>query len=403
MSSEQRYRVIERIAAGGMAEVFRAESASLQGFRKDVAIKRVLPHLAQNKQFIEMFIDEARLGARLSHSNCVQVFDIGMGDGTYFIVMEFIDGADLRSLMQWISDMRGPFPIPEAAHIAMRVCEGLAYAHALTDDKGAGLGIVHRDVSPPNVLITKHGEVKVADFGLAKANSNMAAEEEGVIKGKYSYLAPEAIETQQVDPRSDLFAVGAMLWELIAGKKLFQGKTDVETIKLVARAQIPALMQYGQPIDEELMGIIRKSLSKEPAERFQSGEQFADALSRWLVRSGHSVTSFDVAKLVRDFQARRKKLDIGDLLNATLQQHFNIVSVQQENSQPASSDAFLSSFADLANRYSQPNSLGTATATATSGIRDLADLEDDEGGDAGRVTSPPQSDQPKRKGWWPFR
>ena len=396
MSNEQRYRVIERIAAGGMAEVYRAESASLQGFRKSVAIKRVLPHLAQNKQFIEMFIDEARLGARLSHSNCVQVFDIGMGDGTYFIVMEFVDGADLRSLMQWISDLRGPFPVNEAVYITMKVCEGLHYAHMLADDNGGLLGIVHRDVSPPNVLITKHGEVKVADFGLAKANSNMVAEEEGVIKGKYSYLAPEAIEKQQVDPRSDLFAVGAMLWELLAGRKLFQGKSDLETVKMVARAQVPRLTQFGRPIDEQLHAIIDRSLAKDPDHRYQSGEDFVEALNQWLIHSGKGVTSFDIAKLVRDYQARRKKLDIGDLLNATLQQHFHIVSVQEEKT---SSDDFLSNFADLANHFSSPGGLSSPTA---SGIRELADLEEPAPPPAPAAPPPAPPEQPKRKGWWPF-
>ncbi|MFO0658809.1 MAG: serine/threonine-protein kinase [Polyangiaceae bacterium] len=394
MSSEQRYRVIERIAAGGMAEVYRAESASLQGFRKSVAIKRVLPHLAQNKQFIEMFIDEARLGARLSHSNCVQVFDIGMGDGTYFIVMEYVDGADLRSLLQWYIDIRGPFPIAEAVYVIMKVCEGLHYAHMLADEDGGHLGIVHRDVSPPNVLITKYGEIKVADFGLAKANTNVVAEEEGIIKGKYSYLAPEAIDRQEVDARSDLFATGAMLWELIAGRKLFQGKTDLETVRMVAKAQVPRLNTFNRQVDPMLHSIIDRSLARNSDERYQSCEEFSEALNQWLFSSGQPVGSFNIAKLVRDFQERRKKPDIADLLNATLQQHFNIVSVQPNHAQ----EDFLSSFADLESTF-KPR----APQRSRPAIDPMAELAGELEDDPPRATPEPSQttqEKPAERKWW---
>src|SRR5512145_1911792 len=179
-NTQQRYRVLQRIAAGGMAEVFRAESAGVEGFKKTVVIKRVLPHLAEKKKFISMFLDEARLSAFLSHSNVVQVFDIGMGDNTYFIVMEFVDGADLKAISENLRKFRREFPVPEAVYIATKICEGLAYAHELTDHDGTPIGIVHRDMSPPNVLITKFGEVKIADFGLAKASNQLEKSEPGV-------------------------------------------------------------------------------------------------------------------------------------------------------------------------------------------------------------------------------
>src|ERR1700755_2500993 len=154
---QQRYRIIERIAAGGMAEVYRAESAGLEGFKKIVAIKRVLPHLSEKKQFIGMFLDEARVGAHLSHSNCVQVFDIGVGDNTYFIVMEYVDGADIKAIIEWLRKARRTFPLTP------KMWEGLPYAHELVDEAGRPLSVIHRDVSPPNVLITKYGEVKIVD------------------------------------------------------------------------------------------------------------------------------------------------------------------------------------------------------------------------------------------------
>ena len=231
--SQQRYRVVEKLESGGMAEVFRAESEGLQGFRKQVAIKRVLPHLSSKKKFISMFLDEARLSAQLSHSNCVQVFDIGVGDNAFFIVMEFVDGANLKAIIEHMKKTGSDFPVEAAVYIALEICKGLAYAHELTDPNGVALHIVHRDMSPPNVLITKYGEVKIVDFGLAKANSQLEKSEPGIIKGKFSYLSPEAAMGQDVDARTDIFAVGIILWELLAGQRLFLGDTDFQTVKKV--------------------------------------------------------------------------------------------------------------------------------------------------------------------------
>ena len=212
---QQRYRVLDRLASGGMAEVFLAESASIEGFKKRVAIKRVLPHLSEKTRFISMFLDEARLSAHLSHSNCVQVFDIGVGDSAYFIVMEYVDGADLKAIVEHLAERRKPFPVELAVHVAIQICQGLAYAHELTADGGTSLNVVHRDMSPPNVLITKYGEVKIVDFGLAKASSQLEKSEPGIIKGKFSYLSPEAALGEEIDHRTDIFAVGIILWEIL--------------------------------------------------------------------------------------------------------------------------------------------------------------------------------------------
>src|SRR4051794_11813751 len=198
---QQRYKVLEKIASGGMAEVFRAESAGLEGFKKTVAIKRVLPHLSEKKQFIGMFLDEARVTAQLTHSNCVQVFDIGVGDNAYFIVMEYVDGANLKSIAESLKKQGKDFPVAAAAFIAHEICKGLSYAHELTDPNGVPLHMVHRDMSPPNVLVTKYGEVKIVDFGLAKASSQLEKSEPGIIKGKFSYLSPEAAMGQDVDAK----------------------------------------------------------------------------------------------------------------------------------------------------------------------------------------------------------
>src|ERR1700760_258434 len=230
--SQQRYRVVEKLESGGMAEVFRAESEGLQGFKKQVAIKRVLPQLSSKKKFISMFLDEARLSAQLSHSNCVQVFDIGVGDSAFFIVMEFVDGANLKTIIEHLKKAGRDFPVEAAVYLALEICKGLAYAHELTDTNGVPLHIVHRDMSPPNVLVTKHGEVKIVDFGLAKANSQLEKSEPGIIKGKFSYLSPEAAQGLAVHAKTDIFAVGIILWELLAGRRLFMGESDLETVRM---------------------------------------------------------------------------------------------------------------------------------------------------------------------------
>jgi serine/threonine-protein kinase len=296
---QQRYRVIEKLESGGMAEVFLAESEGLQGFRKQVAIKRVLPHLSEKKKFISMFLDEARLSAQLSHSNCVQVFDIGVGDNAYFIVMEYVDGANLKAVAETMKKTNTQFPLPAAVYLAIEICKGLAYAHEMKDpNTGEAMNIVHRDMSPPNVLLTKYGEVKIVDFGLAKANSQLERSEPGIIKGKFSYLSPEAAMGQEVDGRTDIFAVGIILWELLAGQRLFLGETDFQTVKKVQQAQIPSLIALNPKVTPELEKIILKSLAREPAQRYTSARDFARDLTVHLFKVGQPVGAFDVAALV---------------------------------------------------------------------------------------------------------
>jgi eukaryotic-like serine/threonine-protein kinase len=303
---QQRYKVLEKVAAGGMAEVYRAESAGLEGFKKIVAIKRVLPHLSEKKQFIGMFLDEARVSAHLSHSNCVQVFDIGVGDNTYFIVMEYVDGSDLKGVIEHRRKHNQAFPIEEAMLICVRICEGLAYAHELVDGKGESLHIVHRDMSPPNVLITRHGEVKIVDFGLAKANSQLERSEPGIIKGKFSYLSPEAAKGLPVDGRTDIFAVGIILWELLAGRRLFMGESDLETVRMVQAARVPSIREINRAVTPELERVLMKALTEDPDQRYQRARDFGTALNQLLFKMGRSVSSFDIAELVDPIRKERE-------------------------------------------------------------------------------------------------
>ncbi len=382
---QQRYQVLERIAAGGMAEVFRAESAGLEGFKKTVAIKRVLPHLAQKGGFIGMFLDEARLSAHLSHSNCVQVFDIGRGEGTYFIVMEYVDGADLKALAEFRRARQQRFPIEEACFICVKVCEGLAYAHALVDTNGHPLGIVHRDMSPPNVLITRYGEVKIVDFGLAKANSQLERSEPGIIKGKFGYLSPEAATGREVDARTDIFALGIMLWELLAGRRLFQGDSDYETVQRVQAAEVPSLARLNPQVPEELEGIVRRALSRQPEARFQSAAELGRALNDFLFHFGRGVSSFDLAALIgsllqsRDAEraARKNQALIGSLIHDTLFQFTSLQDEAQETSGGAEAGAAplnLGAFEGLGGGYAARDRTGLAPSLAPG---NLAALEDD--------------------------
>lgn len=310
-AADTRYRIIDLLATGGMAEVYRAEATGLGGFKKRVAIKRVKKELVNEEKFVHMFLDEARLGARLSHGNCVQVFDVSQahdpssGEPRYFLVMEYVDGASLRRLATWAQESCGAFPTPLAAFIVMQMCQGLAYAHELEDDNGRPLGIVHRDVSPANVLITRHGEVKLADFGLAKAATHLSRNDNDVIKGKFPYLAPETVRQLDLDGRADLFATGAILWELLAGRKLFQGETPAQTVALVERAEVPSLRALNPTVDGELDAIVRRSLARERDDRFGSARDMMRALVGWLAHTGQGVSALDLAELVASYREHR--------------------------------------------------------------------------------------------------
>lgn len=297
--AEPKYRVIKRLEAGGMAEVYLGEAASMEGFKKTVAIKRVLPHLAQNEAFIQMFLDEARLSARLDHANIVSVFDISKREDTYFLVMEYVDGANLKKIVESLRKRGQRIGLGAAVYIAIESCRGLSYAHELHDEDGSPLRIVHRDISPPNILLTRRGEVKLADFGLAKASTQLQTTDPGVVKGKFSYLSPEAAEGHEVDARADIFSIGIVLWELLAGKRLFLGENDYATVKLVQRANIPRLAPLNREVDEAFEEILLRALAKDPKHRYQSARELGDALAHYLFNRQLKVTAFDLANLVQ--------------------------------------------------------------------------------------------------------
>lgn len=331
--SQPRYQVIQRIDAGGMAEVFKAESTSMAGFQKLVAIKRVLPSLTKNQRFVRMFLDEAKVSLHLNHNNCVQVFDLGIADGTYFIVMEFIDGTDLKKILEQLARQGEVMPVEMAVYIAIEICKGLAHAHTKEDLNGNPLQIVHRDISPPNVLVSKEGEVKITDFGLAKAQSQVEQTDPGVVKGKFGYLSPEAANGEQVDLRTDVFAVGILLWEMLIGKRLFLGQSDYDTLKQVQQARIKPLSQFRSDVPHQLTNIVERALAKDLNRRYQDCVALADDLARFLFAFGRPVTSFDVARTTQRVIAARRG-DAGPIddtrVNEAVQREINQLKSLEE-------------------------------------------------------------------------
>jgi serine/threonine protein kinase len=305
---DQKYRIIDKLDSGGMAEIYRAEAELIQGLKKTVAIKRILPHLTKNEKFVAMFLDEAKLSLYLDHANIVHVFDIGRSGSTYFIVMEYVNGPNLRSINESMRRIGQPVQIEEAIFMMMEVCKGLGYAHDMVSpETNDPLNIVHRDVSPPNILLSRNGEVKLVDFGLAKAASQVEQTDPGVVKGKFSYLSPEAASGTPLDARADIFAVGIILFELLTGRRLFLGETDYQTVELVRKANIPSLTAINPQIPAELDQIVRKALAREQDQRYQHAYEMQDALAQFLFARGMKVTSRDIAQLVRRCLAEREQ------------------------------------------------------------------------------------------------
>jgi serine/threonine-protein kinase len=306
-----RYTITERLDHGGMAEVFRGVAESMEGFKKSVAIKRILPNLTKNQKFVSMFLDEARLSLFLQHANIVQVFDISKTpDNAYFLVMEFVDGCNLKALIERQKQKGKRMDVGHSVYLMIECCKALQYAHSLEHpETNEPLGIVHRDISPPNILLSKNGEIKLVDFGLAKANSQIEATDPGVVKGKFSYLSPEAASGREVDHRADVFAVGIILWELFTGRRLFYGESDYQTVELVRQARVPSIAALNPEIDTEIEHVVRKALAREPDDRYQNAGDLGEALANFLFSRRMPVTVRDIASLVRDTQveAMRKR------------------------------------------------------------------------------------------------
>lgn len=297
------FYLFDLIGKGGMAEIFLAKTFTGLGTQRLSVIKRVLPLFSEDKIFCEMLIAEAKLCARLSHANVVHTHDLGVIEDQYYIAMEYVEGFDLNQLLGLLARAKTALPLQFGIYIIMKTLRGLDYAHRLTDSNGAPLGIIHRDVSPTNVLISTEGDIKVCDFGIAKATMSDVGQvhlDEYHLKGKVAYMAPEAIAAQPVDRRSDLYAAGILLWELLSGKRLYKRKDEDETLALARAAEASPLVDQGFPEYEVLAGITGRALAKNPDERFQTGLEFIDALAEYLHRSGLIVSQLKFADFLMD-------------------------------------------------------------------------------------------------------
>jgi serine/threonine protein kinase len=272
------YALGERLGLGGMAEVFVAYRAGPHGFAKKVAVKRILPQLAQDQRFVAMFCDEARICAQLCHPNIVQVVDFGESNGELFMAMEFVDGVSLARLLRWVSSRRERFPLSAALYVAHEVLSGLAFAHEACDELGRPLGIVHRDVSPGNVLIGRAGDVKLADFGIVRSAFVDRRTYPGELKGKVGYMSPEQVMGTEVDQRSDLFTAGIILSEMLLARPMFTGQNEFEILTKINEADLGVLDKYGADLPPGLLTALRRAMAVRPADRFQSAREFSDAV-----------------------------------------------------------------------------------------------------------------------------
>lgn len=370
MSGDSRYILSKKVARGGMAEIWMAKQIGEDGFHRLCCVKRILSHYANDKEFVEMFRDEARICQRLQHANVVRVEDFQEVEGSWAIIMEFVNGPDLRSLLSACEKAsiqekrRIRLGVPLALFIAAETGKGLHYAHSKVDEiTNRQLGIVHRDISPQNILVSYQGEVKVTDFGIANAESRITETKPGVVKGKYAYMSPEQISAKPVDQRTDVFALGIVLWEMLAMERLFFGENEVATIQMVKACRINRdLRKLNPAVEEELYQIIMKALKKDFRERYQTCEQFEKELRRYQNKHFPEFSAKDLSIFVSEVLAQKKAEsaeNIKSTLTNTDQRPKTTSKSNSKNSKP--SEASLMQEFDLGNNKPSIAIKGMAT------------------------------------------
>jgi serine/threonine protein kinase len=294
-----RYLLLDRVNIGGMAEVWRGKVFGAGGFERLVAVKRILPNIAEDEEFISMFQDEAKISVQLTHANICQIYELNRIGPSLYIAMEYVPGKDLRSIFERARKKGEPPPVPLVCYVIGKLCEGLDYAHRKKDSYGRELNVVHRDVSPQNVLISFEGEVKVIDFGIAKATGKVTKTQAGILKGKFGYMSPEQIRGLPLDRRSDVFAIGVCLYELLTGERLFVGESDFQVLEKVRKAEVLPPSTYNRKIPEALERIVLKALSRDPEARFQYASELGDELQRFLITSDSIFSRKDLMQYMK--------------------------------------------------------------------------------------------------------
>ena len=309
-----KYLLLEKVAAGGMAEIYLAKSAAANGLNKFVAIKRILPQFSNNEDFVSMFKEEAKVCINLNHSNVVSIFDFGIESNQFFLVMDYVEGRNLRQIINELKKTNKSFSIDQALYLVKEAAAGLDHAHRCVDStNGKPLNITHRDMSPQNVMVSFEGEIKVIDFGIAKAETEAEDTKAGTLKGKFSYMSPEQAEGQPIDPRTDVFALGIVLWELLANDRLFTGSNEAAILRKVRDCQVPPIRKINPTVPQELERIVMKALAKDKNVRYQTAANFHRDLNRFLNTQYPDFSPQDFSAFVKDafkaaYQEAREKL-----------------------------------------------------------------------------------------------
>ncbi len=328
-----KYVLLALIGHGGMGEIFLAKRPGPAGFEKLLVIKRILPNLVRNPEFVEMFLDEARVAARLNHPNVVQVHEVGKEDGHYYMAMDYVDGQSLSRVVRE-SIRKNRFPQPEFfARVMSYTLEGLHHAHSLADHTGQALNIVHRDVSPQNIMITYDGGVKLLDFGIAKARTRIVQTQTGAIKGKYSYMSPEQCWGKPLDARSDVFAAGIILYEVCTGRRLFKSDSDLATMKKITEEPVPLPRSVNPHLPPTLEAVILKALEKDPDQRYQSAEAFRNDLEEFLSSRTSRLGSVELGRFMKEIfadQIATQRRSIQEVLAGTA--HLDTPLVDEDES-----------------------------------------------------------------------
>ena len=297
-----KYVLLKRIALGGMGEIYFGKIAGIEGFERGVAIKKMLPHLSQDRAFIDMMVKEAKLTVLLNHPNIVQVYDLAKEGEEYYIAMEYVPGVTVASMLGWAQSGGRSLPVELAVHVVLQVLRGLSYAHDLPGPDGEHICILHRDVTPQNILVTRQAWVKITDFGIARALNEVSTTSPGMIKGKLGYLAPEQLEGQTVDRRVDIFCAGILLWEMLAARRLFKGESEADTLRLIAETRVPPLSDMRQDVPAKLEKVLAEALAHDRDARLATADAFYDALSEAI--APRSVDDFRVG--TRNFLADKE-------------------------------------------------------------------------------------------------
>ncbi len=304
-----KYRILDRVASGGMAEIFKARLEGIGGFHRTFAIKRILPHLTSNPEFVDLLVDEAKVAGLLSHANIVQILDLGRIDDHYFIAMEYVSGHNLGEVMKRCLEKGITLPVPHAVFICIEVLKGLEYAHhrqVMRDGRPVPLDIVHRDVSPSNILVSNQGEVKITDFGMAKASVKALETIDGVVKGRFDYLDPAQAQGKPVSQRTDLFSLGVVFYEMLVGDHPFRRDTDMATLEAIRGGQFEPASFVNMDIPAQLDDVIGKALAADPADRFANATAFKEELDRFFHESEFIFTQSTLAAFLKGLFPEQK-------------------------------------------------------------------------------------------------